>query len=350
MTWEWVGQASAFLQNRTAKLGGVGVVGDLCLDRFVFGSVDRISPEAPVPVLWAERSVEKPGCAANVAENLLALRSAFDFNVELLGVVGADVMGEKLAKLLERSTWSFKPRILHDPKRPTTVKTRYLAGSQHQMLRVDEESLRPLDSDMDANFFEESETLLASGLKSLVIQDYAKGLFTGDRLPRFIEMARARNIFTIVDPHRSSPVESYRGASLITPNVAEAETMLGRSLHKGTDDAEVAEACRELKKKLRLQMAVITRSAHGMTLVDDKDDIHHFPAIARAVFDVTGAGDTVAAMLGFAFAGGASAEVACTLATAAASVVVAKVGTATAQVDEILKELDFMESSYQYNA
>lgn len=335
MTADLIGQARGFLTSSKA-LGGVAVVGDLAIDRFVFGSVDRISPEAPVPVLLVDRTQDRPGCAANVAVNLTAWRPTFSFPVHVVGVVGTDVGGDALETSLREQGVDL--HLIRDGSRPTTLKTRFVAGSQHQLLRVDAETSQRIGATVADQIYARVEKLLPQ-IKCLVVQDYAKGLFSESLLSRILTAARKAGVMTLVDPHPRTPGAHYKGASLITPNVAEAEILLGRSLHKGIDNKEIAQAGTELKNKFQLDMAIITRSGHGMTLVDREGKDHHFPALARAVYDVTGAGDTVAAVMAASFAAGLSPSMACILSTAAASVVVGKVGTATASVSEILDEL-----------
>ena len=343
MTSELIGQAKSFLKLPTQSVGGVGVVGDLALDRFVHGSVDRISPEAPVPVLKVERTEDRLGCAANVVANLMVLNETLPFSTYVMGVVGADDTGDALAERFKALGPKLETFLIKDPSRPTTVKTRMLAGAQHQLLRVDYENSTKLSPALINDLFSRTQSTL-SKLKCLVLQDYAKGALTPDFLARILPEAKKAKVFTLIDPNSNTPAEAYRGADLLTPNVTEAEVLLGRSLHKGADDHEMAQACRDLRTKLQLTMCMITRSSHGMTLLDEHDAITHFPACARAVYDVTGAGDTVVAVLAAAIAAGQPMSVACILATAAASVVVGKVGTATATVREILSELDALRT------
>ena len=343
---ELVGQARAFL----AKLSKpavtpstrcvVGVVGDLALDRFVFGSVDRISPEAPVPVLLVEKTLEQPGCAANVARNLSALMKSIPaLELSAYGVVGSDAAGDALVKWFADLGPRAVAGIERDASRPTPLKTRFLAGSQHQLLRVDAESTQSIAPSLSRKI-QDSVLANVSNFKCLIVQDYAKGLFSKEFLKELLLTARSKGVPTLVDPNRNTPAEHYCGAALITPNVAEAETLLGRSLDRGQDDALLAQACLEMKKRFDLDSAMITRSRYGITFVDSKNEIFHLPALARVISDVTGAGDTVVASLAAFFAAGASWPVACVLANAAASVVVAKVGTATADLPEIAQELE----------
>ena len=333
--------------KESLKLGRVGVLGDLAIDRFVFGSVDRISPEAPVPVLLRDRVEDKPGCAANVVENLAVLAQDLPLEIQITGVVGKDATGIALEAHFDHLSRVLSGRvhrtILVDETRPTTLKTRYIAGSHHQMLRVDEESSAPISSSLETQLLLQIQTQLLQ-LKCLVFQDYSKGVLTESMTRALIDVARAKKIFTIVDPNRRTPAHFYKGASLITPNVDEAEAILGYSLQKGAENERVAEAGRDLRNKLNLQNVIITRSRHGMTLVNENNEALHFPAIARSVFDVTGAGDTVVAVLAASHACGISLPVSCVLATAAASVVVGKVGTASATRTEILNELEFFQA------
>ncbi len=324
-----------------SKRVSILVAGDLCLDRYVFGSVDRISPEAPVPVLCQERSEERLGCMANVAVNIAALREAMPIHQRIYGTIGIDKEGERLSEALAKlgSEWT-SLRLLKDSTRPTTQKTRFIAGSHHQMLRVDREECHALSAELQKQCLE----FFAEDLKDaklLILQDYAKGFFTEEFLSKAKALAKGLGVRTILDPNRVTPPEFYQGVSLITPNIAEAERLLdGRmNLAKGAEDKVIEAACGELKSKLHLEMCLITRSSHGMTLLDADDRISHFPAVARSVFDVTGAGDTVVGVIGAALAAGFSIEEACWLSTAAASVVVAKVGTATASTAEIINEL-----------
>jgi len=330
----------AFLKSAN-KDASLGIVGDLCLDRFVFGSVDRISPEAPVPVLHQERVEERLGCTANVSTNIAALGSRLPVAQRLFSVVGDDALGSGLETMLSKIGSSLATELLKDPSRPTTLKTRYLAGSQHQLLRVDDESSKPISREISQKLLKSLVSHMDS-LGLMILQDYAKGLLTPDFLQDALSEARTKKVFTLVDPHRKTPASAYRGASLIKPNIQEAEILLGDnfSLEKGRDNARVEEGAKMLRDKLDIPNILITRSAYGMTLLPEKGPVRHFPALARSVYDVTGAGDTTIAVLGAMLAAGAPIELACAVSVAASSVVVAKVGTATATVEEIEAELE----------
>ncbi len=334
-------EAKDFLGRRdaSASSGGVVVLGDLAVDRFIFGRVERISPEAPVPVLNVESVSDRLGCAANVAANLAALAGPLAGPVEIFGVAGRDAGGELLDSLLRGLGDRVRVRIERDEKRPTTLKTRYLASHHHQLLRVDEESTRPLATETAARL----ESALAAALRSarvLVVQDYAKGVLRPDWVARLYREAREAGVRVVVDPTPRSPAELYRGADLITPNLEEAEALAGRRIKDRASDAEVEALARELKERLGLREIILTRSARGLTYIPEGGPALHLPTLARAVYDVTGAGDTVVSLLAAALAAGLRVPVACVLATAAAAVVVAKVGTATASNDEIFAALE----------
>jgi D-beta-D-heptose 7-phosphate kinase/D-beta-D-heptose 1-phosphate adenosyltransferase len=335
----------AFLEqasNRSSKQTPVlGIVGDLCVDRFVFGAVDRISPEAPVPVLLQERIDERLGCTANVCTNIHSLSPQLKIQQHLFSVIGSDDLGQSLLRQLRELDASIRLGVIEDSQRPTTLKTRFLAGSQHQLLRVDSESTQPLPSQLEAQLLNQILDA-APSFKVLVLQDYAKGLLSPTLLSSLLSEMRKKGVFTIVDPHRKTSAQAYVGASLIKPNVQEAEVLLGGhfSLDRGRDNDRVAEGARLLKKALSAENILITRSAYGMTLLDSQDQVTHFPALARSVFDVTGAGDTTVAVLAACVAAGASLKLAISAAVAASSVVVAKVGTATASIEEIVSELE----------
>lgn len=330
----------AFLNKISKSEIPLGVVGDLCLDRFIFGSVDRISPEAPVPVLLQDREEERLGCTANICANIQALSTHLNVHQYLFSIVGDDDLGKSLLHQLKTLNPKMNLQVLSDSSRPTTLKTRFLAGNQHQLLRVDSESQKSLSPELEKKFLDN----IAKGLdhfKFLIVQDYAKGLLSPVVLQSILSMAKSKGVFTIVDPHRKTPASSYRGASLIKPNIQEAEVLLGEqfSFDKGRDSDRVAEGARLIKKNLQVDNVLITRSAYGMTLLDQSNQITHFPALARSVFDVTGAGDTTVAVLSTFLAAGAPLALSISLAVAASSVVVAKVGTATATIQEILTEL-----------
>jgi rfaE bifunctional protein kinase chain/domain len=327
-------QARNFLK-KPLKKGTVAIIGDFALDRYEFGSVERISPEAPVPILSIEKSFLKAGCAANVAANVAELQKSWDLNLKIYGVLGKDETAKSIKKLFEEMSPKLQMQFVEDPQRITPLKTRYIAGSQHQLLRVDQESSSPLSSELENEFLKNLDTFL-TGVDVLVVQDYAKGLLTPKLFAKIFEICRSKKIFSIVDPNINTARENYQGADLITPNINEAESLLGsKKLLKGKDNSIVESGLTELKNLLKIPNIMITRSQYGLSLLDSNNQKYHFPTLAKAVFDVTGAGDTVVATFASAIAAGADLSVACTLAIAASGVVVSKVGTATASTQEI---------------
>lgn len=339
MTHEWVGQAKALLSNQSFHKGAVGVLGDLGLDKYVFGSVDRISPEAPVLVLHAEREEMRLGCAANVVRSLAELSKAMTFSIGVYGVSGDDVSANQLIAKVQDLDTRGDVVILRDATRPTIVKTRFIAGSHHQLLRCDVESSAPVAESIRKDLKKNLQNAPHS-YSVLVIEDYGKGLLEPSWLADIFSWCRERGIMTMVDPNRNTNPLAYKGADLITPNVLEAEILLGRSLKKGASDDDAEAAAREIQQKLQIKNVVLKRSAYGMTLLDEAGRVQHFSARAKEVFDVTGAGDTVIAVLAAAQTWGASLMVSTYLANLAAGIVVGKAGAASVSVSELLNALD----------
>lgn len=323
----------AILRAQRKPAPRVSVVGDMCVDRFVFGNVDRISPEAPVPVLLTERVEDKAGCAANVVRNLTALSQSLSFESHLLGIIGEDAGSRRLLTILEESCPQLQKHLKKDAEWTTPIKTRYIAGSQHQLLRVDEERVDWAQKNTRAFPEEWKAPLLAS--KVLICQDYAKGLLRESFLAESIRLAKENGIPVLVDPNRNTPPAWYKGASLLTPNIEEAEKLCGRNLERGAQEDLVLTAASDICEKLDLDSILITRGKHGMTGYSRGGKSFTLPSFAREVFDVTGAGDTVIANLGVFMALGQDLMLASYMANAAASVVVSKVGTAVATLDEI---------------
>lgn len=300
------------------------VVGDIMLDRFVYGGVKRISPEAPIPVMQIEREIAMPGGAGNVARNIASLGA----RAKLVGLVGDDAAADELHDALTQTR--IEPLLVVDETRPTAEKIRFIGGQQ-QLLRVDRErSNRPAESAM--------ETLIQAVLEALVdvdaviVSDYAKGVVADTLLAALLPAARKRNLPVLVDP-KGEDYRRYRGATLVTPNQKEASLAAGAHCD---NDAEVEAAGRKLMQESGIDAALITRGAQGMTLIGDaKQPALHLPAEAREVFDVSGAGDTVVAALAVALAAGLPMAQAARIANAAAGIVVAKVGTAVVLPEEL---------------
>lgn len=293
------------------------VVGDVMLDRYWFGEVSRISPEAPVPVVKVEHTDERPGGAANVARNATALGA----QVTLLSVIGADEAGARLRQLVEAER---VVACLHaDPSIPTTVKLRVI-GRQQQLLRIDFETVP--SHEVLADKLADFEVLLAD-CDVLVLSDYAKGGLT--HIARMIELARAAGKTILVDP-KGDDYSRYHGASVITPNRAELREVVGR----WKNEQDLTERAQALRRELGAQALLVTRSEEGMSLYQESGVLHE-AAKAREVFDVSGAGDTVIAAVAAMLAGGAALPQAMHVANRAAGIKVGKLGTAVVSRDEL---------------
>ncbi len=293
------------------------VVGDVMLDRYWFGDVSRISPEAPVPVVKVERSEERPGGAANVARNCASLGA----RVGLLSVVGNDEAGRILQRQMEEG--GIAASLLPDAAIDTTVKLRVI-GRQQQLLRIDFETT-PSHEVLQAKLAEFEQRL--AGVDVVILSDYGKGglAHIGD----MIRLARAAGKKVLVDP-KGEDYSKYRGATVITPNRSELRQVVGR----WSDEAQLAEKAQQLRSELELEALLVTRSEEGMSLYRDGEALHQ-PARAQEVFDVSGAGDTVIATLAAMMALGAPWSDAIHLANLAGGVVVGKLGTATVSREEL---------------
>lgn len=301
----------------------VAVAGDFMLDRYLWGDAERVSPEAPVPVVHARREEERPGGAGNVAANVCDLGGL----ARCFGAVGKDPDGAALRRMLEE-LGADTSGLLDLPGRPTTQKIRVMARSQ-QMIRVDREETSPL---AEAAAAELLRRIRAAEWDVLLLSDYAKGTLAGEACAAAIAEARRRGVPCLADP-KQRDFRRYRGASAVTPNRAEAEAAAGRQL---PDLDSLAAAAEELRAGADLGALLVTLGPGGMLLVRQGASPLHVPTVARAVFDVTGAGDTVLAALGVALAGGLDWELALRLANAAAGLKVGKVGAATVGRAELL--------------
>ena len=290
------------------------VLGDVMLDRFIYGAVDRISPEAPVPVIAVEKETAMLGGAGNVARNVAALGA----RAVLIGLVGQDEAGAALRGMIDAEP-GLEAELVTDAGRRTTEKVRYISGS-HQMLRVDREDRGPGDG---AALLAAFEARLASA-DVVVLSDYAKGVLTPRVARAAIDAARAAGKPVIVDP-KSRDFARYDGATLIKPNRKEAAEATG--IVDNSDEASEAAGAAILAMAPGLEAALITRGGAGMTLAERGRPPVHLPATAIEVFDVSGAGDTVAATLALSVAAGASLPDAAHLANLAGGLVVAKLGT-----------------------
>ena len=300
------------------------VLGDLMLDRFVYGSVERISPEAPVPVMSLQRMSDMPGGAGNVARNLAALGA----RATLLAVVGADPAAEVLRTRLSLMR-GIDARLLVDAARPTTVKTRYIAAGQ-QMLRTDEESREALARPIEQRLIAELEDMLPRA-DIVVVSDYAKGTMTDAVLHAAVSRARQLGKKIIIDP-KSNVFARYRGASVLTPNRSELQAACGTSCRY---DDEIEAGARGILAEGLCEALVVTRGSDGLSIIRPELPAVHLPTSAHEVFDVSGAGDTVAATLSLGLAAGGGIVEACALANLAAGIVVGKRGTAIVTAEEL---------------
>jgi D-beta-D-heptose 7-phosphate kinase/D-beta-D-heptose 1-phosphate adenosyltransferase len=302
----------------------VAVLGDIMLDHYLWGEVDRISPEAPVPVVTVQDETHLLGGAANVALNLKKLGC----EPFVMGVIGDDAPGRKLSKLL--SILGVDGHGVETVQyRPTTVKTRIVANSQ-QVVRADREDSREIDEDIRGNLFARLRERINS-ISALVISDYGKGVVTGSLLKSVIELCRDNGVFVSVDP-KDVHFKSYRKVSVITPNHHEAGFAYGMKIR---NEETLFEVGKGLLSRLELESILITRGKDGMALFLEDGSEYLLPTVAQEVFDVTGAGDTVISSFTAAAAGGASLFEAAYIANQAAGVVVGEVGTAQVTANQL---------------
>ncbi len=307
----------------------VMVLGDLVLDEFIWGSVDRISPEAPVPVVWVNRESAMPGGSANVASNVRALGG----RVRLLGVVGQDKEGGRLrAELQSRGIPT--EEILTDPSRPTTAKTRVIAHHQ-QVVRIDREKTHRISGSVLRRLVDLAREAVPS-VDGVIIEDYGKGLISPELLKPVVGLAKRHKKVITVDP-KEEHFAYYRGVTALTPNKREAALAAKMPI---TDEKSLVAAGRKILKVLKPEALLLTRGEEGMSLFyRGGNGPVRIPTVAREVFDVSGAGDTVIAAFTLARAAGASFIEAAVIANAAAGVVVGKVGVATCSAEELVRQL-----------
>lgn len=302
------------------------VVGDVMLDRYYFGEVKRISPEAPVPVARIQSEKDVLGGAANVAHNLAGLGC----QVDLLGLTGQDDSQVRLKNLLKEI--NVTPDLLIPTNKPTITKLRILGGHQ-QMMRLDFEDSSPIGRKIENQIICQARDLLEQGVQALILSDYAKGVLTIRVCRELIHLAQKKEIPILVDP-KGNQWKKYNGASFITPNLKE----LGEAARKNLDnqDRPITQEARKILQRIELQGLIVTRSEQGISLVSQKDELH-IPTVAQEVFDVSGAGDTVLAVLGAALAGQLPVQDAIRLANLAAGIVVGKLGTYAIQRQQLFE-------------
>lgn len=304
------------------------VIGDIIADHYIWGKVERISPEAPVPIVDVQRESYMLGGAGNVANNILSL----DGKVQICGVVGHDEMGRWITHSLRVQGVDISGVVVEDG-RPTTKKTRVIAHSQH-VVRFDHESRGEISEQAQSIILEYVKSHLKD-IKVLVISDYSKGVVTRYIVKRLFELSMENNVAVVVDP-KLKHFDYYTGATIITPNTSEASMASGIHIQ---DEESLRRAGEILLKQSGSKALLITRGEHGMSLFEKGGEVTHIPAVARDVFDVTGAGDTVVSTLALSLASGASLKDASRLANYAAGIVVGIVGTGTVRRGQLLSAL-----------
>lgn len=315
----------------------VAVIGDLMLDRYVWGEASRISQEAPVPVVHVYKETEVPGGAANVINNLLALTA----HAGAFGVVGQDSHGEQLLQLLrDAGADTVGTAVLAD--RPTTVKTRVVANKQ-QIVRIDAERVDPLPAAVTETICQQLMAALAADQYDAVIfEDYAKGMLTADLMQNLVNAASQRNIMTALDPHPGHAFD-VKGLTVMTPNRAEAFGLAGLYYQPGGmpvhEDKALQEVGQRLHQRWEVAYLLITLGADGMALFCGEDPVIHIPTRARDVFDVSGAGDTVTASLILALLSEATPAEAARISNHAAGIVVGEMGTLPVHLADLAASL-----------
>jgi D-beta-D-heptose 7-phosphate kinase/D-beta-D-heptose 1-phosphate adenosyltransferase len=321
---------NSVLRPWVAKLAGkkVLVIGDVMADHYVFGKVERISPEAPIPVVHVDREEVKPGGAANVACNIAALGG----RVTLAGVIGNDAMGETLRNLL-RDKGIDPSGLVKDGTRPTIQKSRVIANHQ-QVVRVDREERKGLSS-AALEAFQSACLNAVDNCDAVLLSDYAKGALSNGLCQAVITKARRLGKLVAADP-KPADMAWFSGSTVVTPNLGEAQAATGVAI---TDNASAEAAGKILLDRLKSDSVLVTRGEHGMSLLQAQGGATHIPTRAQEVFDVTGAGDTVIATLTLALAAGAPLPEASALANAAAGIVVGEIGVAVVTPAELTQAL-----------
>jgi D-glycero-beta-D-manno-heptose-7-phosphate kinase len=305
------------------------VVGDIVLDHYIWGKVSRISPEAPVPVVNVTRESLLLGGATNVVNNIHGLGG----HVSVCGVIGQDDAGKQLLHLLRKQGIRTEGLII-DSARPTTIKTRVIAHSQ-QVVRFDRESKERIERDLHRRIFDYVGQRLREGLDAIVLSDYCKGVVTSGLVRDIVRLAKKHSVIVTVDP-KINHFGMYSGVTILTPNIMEAS--MGSKIEIDNEQT-LHKAGNLLLKRLKCDAVLITRGEQGMTLFEHIGRVTHIPTVAREVFDVTGAGDTVISTLTLAMASGASMVDAARISNYAAGIVVGVVGTSVVEPDELKQRI-----------
>jgi len=300
------------------------VIGDCMIDEYVWGKVDRISPEAPVPVVEVKRDNATLGGAGNVVNNLATLKAS----VSIVGTIGEGNNGKRLIEMFQ-SIGVDVNGLVEDSTRSTTIKTRIMASEQH-VLRIDRETSHPI-SRLIADDIIQNVRKIIQDVNIVIVSDYGKGLLTPDVLQTIMQLASKHQKVVMVDP-KGFNYEKYRGASLITPNRKEASQATNMTI---TDMPTLITAGKNIIDTIGLNRLLITCGKDGMVLFEPEQSPYHIETRAKQVFDVSGAGDTVVSVMGLALAAGANYFEAASLANFAAGIVVGKVGTATITQEEL---------------
>ena len=304
------------------------VIGDVMLDRYLMGSVNRISPEAPVPIVLLNKSEERAGGAANVAANL----SGLGISTQIIGCIGNDSTGQSLQQLITDAGIDIA-NIMTSTLRPTVSKTRVMGGNQ-QIVRIDDESTSAFTSNETEQLLSKVTNALKAKPAMVILSDYAKGLLSEATCQLIISQCKQLNIPVIADP-KGRDYGKYIGATALTPNKKETAEACGVAMH---ETEALLNAAKKLKNNLKLDFLAVTRGEEGISFIDN-NLTQHIPATAKKVFDVSGAGDTVIATLAAGLVHGLSAHDALQLANIAAGIVVGKVGTVPVSQNELLKTL-----------
>lgn len=309
------------------------VIGDVGVDEYIMGAVKRISPEAPVPVLEVDGEDKRLGLAANVAQNVTSLGGT----PLLVSVVGHDVGAETLRALLQKGNVSTE-HLISVSERPTTRKTRIMTG-HHHLVRVDHEIRKNLSAETEQKIIDKLSVLMPQA-EVIVMEDYAKGIFSEALVQKIVELAKKSKKYLMVDPHQTKFAEFYKGVDLIKPNYNEALALTKIQEEDIENPAErVMTVGRALQKMTGAHDVVLTQGKEGMSIFSKDEQVVQVPTFARKVFDVTGAGDTVIAALALGVAAGMSLAQACVLANYAAGIVVGKVGCVPCGIQELKAEI-----------
>lgn len=310
------------------------VIGDLLLDKYIWGNVDRVSPEAPVAIVSVEKETYVPGGAANVANNIVAVGG----KAQLMGIMGNDKAKTTFIQELEKRGIG-TTHILIDEKKPTIQKIRIIA-QQQQLLRVDYEETSYVENTKEEEFLQHLETAKGS-FDAIIVSDYAKGVVTERFMNGLLAFCKQNNVGLIVDP-KPKHKKFYTGASVITPNHKEACELVDMSI--SNENEYILNVGKRIQQELQTNV-ILTRGEKGITVFEGTNEPVTIPTQAKEVYDVTGAGDTVVAISTLALCAGATLEQAATIANIAAGIVVGKLGTATVSAQELVESIQKLKSS-----